>query len=301
MGRPRSRPGGHHPRGRDALSARPDGILVLRESAAAFRPRALTIDADGVLHRGHSLVPGAVDLLEILDSRRIPWKIVTNNSRQTHQVAAAVYRRLGLPVGDAHVSTAAEALASYIASHATGRRKPLVLAFGSSELDDTLRLAGCRLTKDETRAEWVAVGLDRHLTYRKLQRVCDAVRRGARFVSANMDPVIPNETGAIPGVGAIAALIQVATGVPPINVGKPAPELMLQAVESMGVEPGQAVHLGDRLDSDVLGARRAGMVSVLVETGGHTRDDAMRVPETERPDLIATDLASLMAWWELRR
>src|SRR5919199_6770218 len=117
----------------------PDGIEILRPERAHFRPRALTIDADGVLHRGATLLPGAVELLEALEARSIPWKIVTNNSRQTHQVAAAVYRRLGLPVGDGNVSTAAEALATYIATHARGRRKPVVLSLGSSELDETLR------------------------------------------------------------------------------------------------------------------------------------------------------------------
>jgi 4-nitrophenyl phosphatase len=76
---------------------------------------------------------------------------------------------------------------------------------------------------------------------------------------------------------------------------------MLQAVESMDARPEESVHLGDRLDSDILGARRAGMASVLVETGGHTRADAMRLPETERPDLIAVDLPSLIEWWGLSR
>jgi HAD superfamily hydrolase (TIGR01450 family) len=279
----------------------PDGIEILRPERAGFRPKALTIDADGVLHRGSALVPGAIDLLEALDARGIPWQIVTNNSRQTRQGAAAVYRRLGLPVDDQNVSTAAEALAAYITTHRTGKRKPLVLSLGSSELDDTLRAAGCQLTRDEQRAEWVAVGLDRRLTYRKLQRGADAIRRGARFVSANLDPTIPSETGAIPGVGSIAAAVQVATGVEPTNVGKPSPELMLQAVDAMGARPEESAHLGDRLDSDVLGARRAGMVSVLVETGGHNRHDAMRLPETERPDLIAVDLPSLITWWGLSR
>ena len=120
-------------------------------------------------------------------------------------------------------------------------------------------------------------------------------------MSANLDPTIPSETGAIPGVGSIAAALQVATGVQPTNVGKPSPELMLQAVDSMGARPEESAHLGDRLDSDVLGARRAGMVSVLVETGGHNRDDAMRLPESERPDVIAVDLPSVIKWWGLAR
>lgn len=271
-------------------------IELLRPGYDNFQPTTVTIDADGVLHRGRTLCAGAIELLETLDRRGVPWRIVTNNSRQTPSVAAAHFRQLGLPVHDANVSTAAAAMAAYIAAHADGKRPPLVFSLGSADLDDTLRAAGCRPTKDETRAEWVAVALDRRLTYRKLQRGCDAIRRGARPVAANLDPTIPSEDGAIPGVGAIAAAVQVATGIEPINIGKPSPELMLIAVEQMGGQPSQAVHLGDRLDSDVMGARRAGMVSVLVMTGAHSREDAMALPEAERPDGIAPDIAAVMRW-----
>ena len=74
---------------------------------------------------------------------------------------------------------------------------------------------------------------------------------------------------------------------------------MLQAIDSLGASPEHSAHLGDRLDSDVLGARRAGMVAILVETGGHTRHDALRLPESERPDAIAVDLPSVIKWWGL--
>src|SRR5439155_5048674 len=99
-----------------------------------FRPSALTIDADGVLHRGAQLLPGAVDLLEQLDACKIPWKIVTNNSRQTRQAAAAVYRRLGLPVGDDNVRTAADALAAYIVAQSPDNQHPVVFSLGAPEL-----------------------------------------------------------------------------------------------------------------------------------------------------------------------
>jgi 4-nitrophenyl phosphatase len=271
------------------------GIELLRPGLDAFRPTAFTIDADGVLHRGSQLLDGAVALLQMLDRRGIPWRIVTNNSRQTGPVAAAVYRRLGLPVADNAVETAGEALAAYIVRHHVGPGRPIVFSL-SAELDATLRLAGCQLTRDERRAAWVAVGLDRRLTYRKLQKGCDAVRRGARFVTANLDPTIPNEHGAIPGVGAIAAAIRVATDVEPTNIGKPAPELLLRAVASMGATPERTIHLGDRLDSDILGARRAGLVAALVLTGAHGQEHAAAAETAQQPDLIAADLPALMAW-----
>jgi 4-nitrophenyl phosphatase len=245
------------------------------------------------------VLPGAVELIGALERRGIPWMIVTNNSRQTPAVAATFYRKLGLPVDERHVSTAAQAMATYIATHHAGAGRPLVFSLGDADLAATLVGEGCEVTEDEHAAQWLATALDRNLNYDRLRRACDAVRRGAQFLTANMDPVIPSETGAIPGVGAIAALIHFATGVEPVNIGKPGPELMLQAVYAMGAEPTEAVHLGDRLDSDVLGARRAGMRAVLVETGGHTRADVPNVPPAEQPDAVAVDLPTVMRWWGL--
>jgi HAD superfamily hydrolase (TIGR01450 family) len=274
-----------------------DPLWFVSGEAAEFRPAAVTIDADGVLHRGHAVLPGALELIAALEERGIPWMIVTNNSRQTPAVAAAFYRKLGLPVEERNVSTAAQAMATYIATHHSGGGRPLVFSLGDADLTATLAGTGCDVTEDENAAEWLATAMDLTLNYDRLRRACDAVRRGAHFLTANLDPVIPSETGVIPGVGAIAALIQVATGVEPVNMGKPGPELMLQAVDAMGAKPDRAVHLGDRLDSDVLGARRAGMRAVLVETGGHTRADVPNVPPSEQPEAVAVDLPTVMRWW----
>ncbi len=274
------------------------GLLdILNPAFPRFRPSTVTIDADGVLHRGQNVLAGAVELINVLDAHSIPWRIVTNNSRQTPAVAAAHYQHLGLPVDAAHVLTAANALAVYIVAKHVGPGQPLVFSVGDADLENTLRAEGCVLTDDEKAAEYVAVGLNRALTYELLKRGSDAVRRGAHFLCANLDPTIPDETGAVPGVGAIAAAIAVASSRAPINIGKPGPELMWQAIRLMGGTPEAAVHLGDRLDSDVLAARRAGMVAVLVTTGGHTRAEGLATPVAERPDVIASDLPMLLANW----
>jgi 4-nitrophenyl phosphatase len=272
------------------------GVELLAGGLDAFQPKAVTIDADGVLHRGRRVLPGALALLRGLDRRRVPWRIVTNNSRQTAAIAAAHYRHLGLPIDDGQVVTAADAMAAYIVQHHAGSGRPWVYPVGDRDQRATLVAAGCRLTEDDRRAEWVAVGVNRWLTFRRLFHACNAVRRGAGFVVANLDPTVPTEDGAIPGAGALAAAIQVATGREPVNIGKPSPELMLQALGQMGAAPVDAVHLGDRLDSDVLGARRAGMVAALVTTGDHTLEDALALEEPERPHLVASALPALMEW-----
>jgi 4-nitrophenyl phosphatase len=273
------------------------GVELLWPGVEAFRPKAVTIDADGVLHRGARVLPGAVDLLVQLDGRGLPWRIVTNNSRHTAAAAAAHFRHLGLPVGDDNVVTAADALAAYISQHHPGPGRPIVYPVGDRDQRASLLAAGCRLTDDDTRAAWVAVGVNRWLTFRRLFHACNAVRRGAGFVVANLDPTVPTEDGAIPGAGALAAAIKVATSREPIVIGKPSPELMLQALGQMECAPSDSVHIGDRIDSDVLGARRAGQVAALVTTGGEiTREHALALPEAERPHVVAGDLATLTAW-----
>src|SRR5581483_5310909 len=137
-------------------------LLFLTPNLERFRPRAVTFDADGVLHRGRGVLPGAVELIDALDARGIPWTIVTNNSRQTPAVAAEVYRGLGLPVKDTNVSTAAQTMATYIATHHDAGR-PLVFPMGDADLIATLTAAGCDVTDDENACQWAAVGLDREL------------------------------------------------------------------------------------------------------------------------------------------
>lgn len=275
-------------------------IEYLDERLRDVKPAGVTLDADGVLHRGRNALPGAADLLRGLDARGIPWQIVTNNSRQTAQRAAAHFRAIGLPVGDANVLTAADAMAAFIARDHAGTHgrsgQPLVYPVGDRDQRDCLIAGGCRLTDDEDRAEYVAVGVNRQLTFQRLFHACNAIRRGAQFVVANMDATVPTETGAIPGAGALAAAIRVATGRDPFNIGKPAPELMIQALRKMGCVADLSIHVGDRIDSDVPAARQANMWAVLVTTGDFDRASGVAATGDARPHLIAPDLPTLNGW-----
>ncbi len=271
-------------------------LEFLNTRVAALRVDAVTLDADGVLHRGRTILPGALDLLRGLSDRAIPWQVVTNNSRQTAERAAEHYRSIGLPVCGDQVVTAADATAAYIVGVHHGAHRPRVYPLGDADQRACLIAGGCQVTDDEDRAEYVAVGINRRLTYQRLFHACNAIRRGARFVVANLDATVPTETGAIPGAGALAAAIKVATGKEWYAIGKPAPEMMLQALRRMDRAPTAALHVGDRIDSDVPAAARAGMTTALVTTGEHGRDEGLAATGDARPDIIAGDLPALIAW-----
>lgn len=263
-----------------------------------WRPRGLCVDADGVLHRGKRLLPGAAEFLERLAVRGFPYRVVTNNSRERAAEGAAYYRSLGLPVPDEAVLTAAEAMTAYVRAHAPNGHQPRVLVLGEPALENTLRAGGCKVVR--TRPEFVCIGVDYRLSYARLARASQAARECGRLVGANLDATIPREDGEIPGVGPIVAAVSVASGLEPVIVGKPSPEMFVQAVRRMGLERDQVLAIGDRLDSDVLGASRAGLRSALILTGSHGWREIEA--SSVRPDLVFEDLPRLEEWlFEARR
>lgn len=267
-------------------------LILSPDLSPSWRPRGLCVDADGVLHRGRQLLPGAVELLEELAARDIPYRIVTNNSRQRAAESAAHYRHLGLPVPPEAVLTAAEAMAAYVCESSPDARPPRVFVLGEPALRDTLRAAGCRTVR--ARPDFVCVGVDYHLTYQRLERASRAARECRRLIAANVDATIPRERGEIPGVGAIVAAVSIASGVEPVVAGKPAPTMFALAMRRMGLRPEDVLAIGDRLDSDILGASRAGLRSALILTGSHGLKDLECAPA--RPDLVFADVPQLTAW-----
>jgi 4-nitrophenyl phosphatase len=254
-----------------------------------WRPRGFCIDVDGVLMRRPAIVPGAPEFLDALREKRIPFRIVTNNSRQRAEEAAADLSALGLPTSPAEVMTAAEAMAAHVARMLAESPGLRVFAAATPDLVTTLESRGVPVVS--SRADVVCLGHDPELTYRRLGEICDEVRRCRRLIVANLDSTIPSHGGEIPGVGAIAAAVSVATGVEPFNVGKPAPTLLLLAADLIALAPSEVLMIGDRLDSDILGANRAGMPSALVLGGAHGVADIDG--SGARPDFVFATLSDL--------
>jgi 4-nitrophenyl phosphatase len=164
-----------------------------------------------------------------------------------------------------------------------------MFVIGEAGLLNALQDAGFVITAD--RPEYVVTGFDTHLTYEKLRIACLAVDHGARFIAANPDPYIPTEIGRQPGCGAINAFVTACTDVEPHVVGKPEKEILELALGSMRAPKEQSALIGDRLDTDILGANRAGIASILVLTGVTSALDATH--SQIRPDYVFPNLRAL--------
>lgn len=253
-----------------------------------IQPRGVVLDLDGVVYRGSELLPGAAEFLAWLRDRGLPFAFVTNNSTRTPAQYVEHLRSLGIVAQEAQVVTSALCTAALL------RRWELrgpVLVVGGEGLRQAVQQAGYEVV-EEGLAEAVVVGLDPQLTYARLRAACSAIRRGARFVAANLDANLPVEGELWPGAGAIAAAIRTATGCEPVCVGKPEPYPFQMALERLGTPPQETLMVGDQLPTDVVGASRMGMRTALVLTGVTSEEAAQAAPV--RPDLVARDLGELL-------
>ena len=247
--------------------------------------RGWLLDMDGVLYHGNRVIPGAVRFLREIQRRGIPYLLLTNHGCLTPAGFSAKLAKMGIRVPPSRIYSSAEATAEWLAA----RKVRKVYAIGEAGLFRALRLHGIRRARTGVRC--VVVSLDRAINYEKLSAACWLLTHGADFIGSNPDPCYPVEHGQVPECGAILAALEVSTGRKATIIGKPSPEVYRQAAKRLGVPVRNLTMVGDRLDTDILGAKRAGARGVLVLTG-HTTRTMLRRPMV-RPDRVVDDLSEL--------
>jgi NagD protein len=229
-------------------------------------PKSYLIDMDGVIVRGSELIPGAEAFLDRLHQRDIKFLILTNNPLYTPRDLQYRLQRIGVNVTVDHLYTSALATAQFLK-----KQMPDGTAFviGESGLTAALHEAGYVLTDHQP--DYVVVGETTALNYERLTHAVRLVSQGARFIATNPDPSGPGDGGIVPACGAITAFIEAATGVQPYFVGKPNALMMRTALRYLNEHSGNAIMVGDRMDTDIRVGTEAGLETVLVLTGVSTR------------------------------
>ena len=236
--------------------------------SALTEARGFVFDLDGCVWTGEVLVPGAADVLALLRSRGRGVCFLTNNSRARAGTLQPKLERLGVQATTHEVLTPLEILGEVIADRFGPSR---VLVIGGPELGQAVLEGGHQVVPLERfrEASVVVVGNDFDFTYERLTAAARAVAGGAAFVTPNLDPRLPLEGGDfLPGCGAIVEAVATAAGARPVVVGKPEPPLFELALKRMGLAETEAVMVGDSMDSDIRGARRLGMTTVLFAPQG---------------------------------
>lgn len=252
--------------------------------------RGVILDMDGVIWRGSEILPGVPDFFKFLDSCHIPYVFATNNSTRTPEMYTERISGLGVKAEIRQIITSPLVTARFLRDQYPTLKKAYVV--GQEGIYAALRGVGLDIVEDE-QADFVVVGLDRTLTYAKLQAACYQIQRGALFIGTNSDVTLPEPDGYIPGAGSILALLQTATKQPPLIMGKPEKPMFEYALGVLGTLPATTLMIGDRVETDIWGAKRAGLSSALVLSGVSEAGDL----NDYQPDGIYQDLVDLQNHW----
>lgn len=253
---------------------------------------AVLFDMDGVLYRGSMPLPGVNELLSLLESRGVAYACCTNNATMTPAQYEAKLARMGIHMPAERVVTSSVATRRWLETQAP--RGTGVYAIGMDGLRTALFDDGY-FVEDEEQPAFVVVGMDFEVTYHRLRKACLLIRAGARFIGTNPDTTFPAEDGIVPGCGALLALLRAGAEVEPFVIGKPGPTMFHAAIQILGADPSRTLTIGDRLDTDIAGARAAGLASVLVLTGVTTQEALEQ--STVQPDMVFAGLPELYAAW----
>ena len=248
---------------------------------------AFFYDLDGTLYAGHTVLPGAAELVA---GHAGSSYYVTNNASRSAQEVVAHLAELGFAAAPQHVITSAQVGARLVAERVPAGSTVLVV--GAPALRALVAengLTPVSSADDEPAA--VIQGHSPETGWAQLSEAALAIRAGARWIATNTDTTLPTERGLLVGNGSMVAAVASATGATPLVAGKPAAPIMREALARSNSR--RPLMVGDRLDTDIEGANAVGIDSLLVLTGVTTPQLLLAAPAGQRPTYVAADLSGL--------
>nr|WP_222942158.1 HAD-IIA family hydrolase [Protaetiibacter sp. SSC-01] len=268
-------------------------MTAIAPSAPLAGVDVLLADLDGVVYASHQAIPYAVEALNAAAAYGIRLGYLTNNASRTPETVAGQLRELGLDATPDEIVSSPQAavvlLADLVPAGST------ILVVGGDGLVSEVEKAGFRVTRsaDDDPAA-VVQGFAPAVAWTDLAEAAFALRggdAGIPWVATNTDWTIPQARGTAPGNGTLVSAVHTAVGRLPVVAGKPERALFDVAVARFGAR--HPLFIGDRLDTDIMGARRAGMQSALVLTGIDGPKQLLAAAADSRPDYILEDLRGL--------
>ena len=255
-------------------------------------------DLDGVVYEGKNAIDGAPEVLGELRQAGVDIGYVTNNSSRKAETIVQQIAGFGVSA-DPHeiigsAQTGVELLATLVAPGSK------VLVVGGEGLRFWVESSGFELVASaDDKPDAVIQGFAPDVAWRDLAEAAFAIQGGAKWVATNSDWTLPQERGLAPGNGTLVSAVHTAVGQMPLVAGKPEPAIFNTALRVFGLDPAseqdraKTLFIGDRIDTDIVGANKAGLDSILVLTGVSQRKDALAAKAGERPTYILENLREL--------
>ena len=269
-------------------------------------------DGDGVLYKEDSALPGALEFLTLLQKKEKKIFILTNNSTKTRSEFQTKLEKLGINIPLENILTSAFLTADYVSKNHSNLNIYIV---GEQGLKEEFNYLGLTVmnpneeSNDETifnfplhDIDCVITGMDRKFNYVKLARAINILsnkEKETKFIATNTDMTFPTQQGLIPGGGAMISILEeLSNRDVELVIGKPSPQMYISALEISATKKENAVFFGDRIETDIVGANRLGILSCLVLSGVTSTDDLVNLDDETSPDIIANSLQDVIEMFE---
>lgn len=248
-------------------------------------------DLDGVIYEGNRAIENSVTSINSLAAAGIPVGYVTNNSSRKQQTIADQLNSFGLTVTANQVISSGKTAVELLQKRVSPGAKIYVV--GGEGLRGFVTEAGFEIvSSSDEKPVAVLQGFAPEVSWRELAEASYCIQNGAIWIASNSDWTLPQEKGIAPGNGTLVSAVHTAVGQFPIVAGKPETAIFETAKETFNSS--SALFIGDRLETDILGAKRAGIESAIVLTGIASKKDVIAAKPDERADYILETLADLL-------
>ncbi|WP_436486816.1 HAD-IIA family hydrolase [Chitinophaga sp. ARDCPP14] len=253
-----------------------------------MKKKGFLIDMDGVIYKGSEPIPGAVEFINGLRDKGLPFLFLTNNSQRTSRDVCYKLNKMGFKVNDTDIFTCAMATARYLASK---KENGTAYVIGEGGLLTELYNAGYSIVDDQP--DYVIIGEGRTIMLESVDKAINMIMKGAKLIATNLDPNCPMGDGKYrAGCGALVAMLEFASGIKAFSVGKPSPVMMRMARKALQLTTDETVMIGDTMGTDILGAGSMGFTTVLTLSGVTHEDDLAHFGYS--PDFIIKSVKDLL-------
>lgn len=249
--------------------------------------RAVLLDLDGTLYQAGRAVPDAAEAVDRLRGAGVSLRFVTNTTNKPRSAVLSRLRDLGFSVDASEVVTAPLAAVAWLRERGISRISSFL---PRATIED---LKGFKVT--EVDPEAILVGdLGEEWRFEKVNHAFQLLAGGARLVALQKNRYWRKGEKLVLDAGPFVAALEYAAGVEADVIGKPEPAFFRLALSGLSVEPEKTLMVGDDLESDVSGARNAGLSGIAVRTGKWRDEDESRAETLA--DAVLDSVADLPAW-----
>ena len=231
------------------------------------------IDLDGTMYSGNTNIDGAREFIDYLHLKNLPYIFLTNNATRTKKQAKEHMLNLGFKdIKEEDFFTSAMAAAKFIAKNYSEKK---CFMLGESGLEEALKEYNFEIVKEN--ANFVVVGLDRNATYKSYSEALHHILAGAKFIATNPDRLLANNGTFDLGNGATVNMLEYASGVEAIKVGKPCQTMLNILLEDKNLKKEDVILLGDNLETDIKLGYEGNIETIMVCSGVHDENDIERL------------------------